>query len=96
MSKAVLIVDMPECCKKCNYSAENYDGNDICSLQFGDEDYMIIENVNIKPDNCPLHPLPQPMEVRGKYPKSGPVPSYRIGWNECLKAIDQMGANGGF
>ena len=85
MAKAVLIMDMPECCADCPCSFFERD-NSILNLICGvaQEDAY---NVG-KPDWCSLRELPEKMEVCGKYPQPGkPVPSYRFGWNACLKAI---------
>ncbi len=85
MPKAVLAMDMPECCADCPCSFFKRD-NSILNLICGvaQEDAY---NVG-KPDWCPLRELPEKMEVCGKYPQPRkPVPSYRFGWNACLKAI---------
>lgn len=85
MPKAVLAMDMPECCADCPCSFFERDNsilNLICCV--AQEDAY---NVG-KPDWCPLWELPEKMEVCGKYPQPRkPVPSYRFGWNACLKAI---------
>ena len=85
MSKAVFVMDMPECCADCPCSFFERD-NPILNLICGvtQEDAY---NVG-KPDWCPLRELPEKMEVCGKYPQPGkPVPSYRFGWNACLDEI---------
>lgn len=85
MSKAVLVMDMPECCADCPCSFFERDNpvlNLICGV--AQEDAY---NVG-KPDWCPLRELPEKMEVCGKYPQPGkPIPSYRFGWNACLDEI---------
>lgn len=84
MSKAVLVMDMPEqVCQKCTlyYETEN------------DDEYLCCATGKLVPDGekpewCPLRELPEKMEVCGKYPQPGkPVPSYRLGWNACLDKI---------
>lgn len=70
--KAIYIIDMPDCC---------YD----CPITVCDADTM---SASCRSGDCPLRELPEQMQVCGKYPQLGnPVPSYRIGWNDCLKKI---------
>lgn len=55
------------------------------SLSSQNEDLM--EDISIRQDWCPLRPLPERMDVCGKYPEL--VPLYRIRWNECLDKITE-------
>lgn len=46
----------------------------------------------VKPDWCPLNPLPEKMKVTGLYngeyfKAGGKPPSYKIGWNACIDEI---------
>lgn len=87
MSKGYILVDVPENCrcirgdeKGCQF------GGMVCLVSRRDVMKHISEGT--KPDWCPIRELPEEMEVCGKYPQPGkPVPSYRIGWNDCLKTI---------
>ena len=92
MSKAVLVMDMPESCAGCVFCK----GLNVCKMK----SYMEKEKIfsiytvdhylfcNTKPDWCPLREMPEKMEVCGKYPQPDRiVPSYKIGWNACLDAI---------
>ena len=41
---------------------------------------------------CPLNPLPDKMKLTGVYGReyfqsNGKMPSYKIGWNDCLREI---------
>lgn len=85
MAKAVLVMDMPECCVDCDCGYfERYakELNLVCGATGEDANNVA------KPDWCPLRELPERMEVCGKYPQPGkPVPSYRFGWNACLDEI---------
>ena len=48
----------------------------------------MIKEKSKKPEWCPLVPIPEKMEICGKYPQpDGIVPSYKIGWNKCIDAI---------
>ena len=83
MTKAVLVMDMPEACFECGF----------CHFAFGEDRCQALESRKVKledgkPDWCPLRELPEKMELCGKYPRPGkPVPSYRCGWNACLREI---------
>lgn len=85
MKKGIIVVDVPEGCTNCSFAVSD-NKNLYCELKGKDnEDYVLRAT---KPDWCPIRELPQKMEVCGKYPQPGkPMPSYRIGWNDCLKAI---------
>lgn len=84
MSKAVLVMDIPECCADCPCSFFERD-NPILNLICGvtQEDAY---NVG-KPDWCPLRELPEKIpESKSGYEKVT-TSVKRIGWNECLDAI---------
>lgn len=88
MSKAVLVMDMPESCRKCNLSYMIPLGTRlICHATA-----KVIRTTHDKPDWCPLRELPEKMEVCGTYnseyyAKGGKMPSYKTGWNACLDEI---------
>lgn len=87
MSKAVLVMDMPESCGQCNFTDFGADGILTCICI---DDYMELEDDMDKrrPDWCPLRELPEKMKVCGKYPQpDGITPSYKVGWNSCLDEI---------
>ena len=86
--KAALIMDMPKSCHECRFwFAKATDP--VRYRCMAAQKY--IENLGSKPDWCTLRELPKEMEVCGKYPQPGkPVPSYRIGWNDCLKAVTEI------
>lgn len=87
MGKSILILDTPECCGECPFM----DGgciDEYCSAH-GEDCIDIPDIMGGKPEWCPLRPLPDHIEVCGKYPQPGPVPSYRIGWNACLDKITE-------
>lgn len=81
MSKAVLAMDMPECCADCPcsfFERENPKLNLICGPA-GDD----ANNVG-KPDWCPLRPMPEEREENhtGTYKDN-----FNEGWNACIDAI---------
>lgn len=86
MSKAVLVMDMPECCADCPcsfFERSNSKLNLICGIVQEDAN-----NVG-KPDWCPLRPMPEK--------ETEPIDEYDIGkdysegtmdgWNACIDAI---------
>lgn len=85
MPKAVLIMDMPECCADCPCSFFERD-NPILNLICGvtQEDAY---NVG-KPDWCPLRELPEKKERRiGEHGER----MFRAGFNACLNEIMRQG-----
>lgn len=86
MSKAIFVIDMPENCNECplEIDVDHVLGANICR---GCEKYSYNSNSNIKPDFCPLKPLPEKMEVCGTYGKGHIPASYKIGWNACIEEM---------
>ena len=84
MSKSVLVIDTPENCRSCMYIGTfRY----FCRINCKD-----IEDASVKPDWCPLKPLPEKMKLTGVYGReyfqsNGKMPSYKIGWNDCIDEI---------
>lgn len=83
MSKSVLVTDTPENCGKCKFISEFW-----CRAMNGRR----VPNNDVIPDWCPLKPLPEKMEMIGKYnqeyfQKGGKMPSYKVGWNACIDEI---------
>ena len=83
MSKAILVVDMPESCDMCNF-AEMVNRKMYCLVPGCGklaEDYIVC-----RPDWCPLRELPEEKE-------SDPVMDCDIdfgiaeGWNACIDEI---------
>lgn len=87
MSKAVLVMDMPEKCEKCPlktlYGDAGYyvcEAGRYCGKKWGRVD------LSSKPDWCPLRPMPEKKqeEVPVAYTHFG---AYIDGWNACIDAI---------
>lgn len=76
--KAILVLDeMPENCFKCKL--QDWAN---CRIVKG------CHTGDTRPDWCPLKPMPEKMQVCGKYPQpDGIVPSYKIGYNACIDEI---------
>ena len=87
MSKAVLVMNMPECCANCPCSFFERD-NPILNLICGvtQEDAY---NVG-KPDWCPLRELTEKREIN--HNKNHSISNFwtdakSVGWNACLDEI---------
>lgn len=92
MSKSVLVIDTPVNCEWCTVRG----GSFYCHCKLN---HRNIEDIKKKPDWCPLKPLPEKMEMIGKYnqeyfQKSGKMPSYKVGWNACIDEITGGEADG--
>lgn len=83
MAKAVLIMDMPECCAECAcsyFERGSKELNLICGATGEDAN-----NVG-KPDWCPLRELPEKKETN--YYMNNKGKGIVEGWNACLDAIE--------
>lgn len=86
MRKGYILVDVPDKCSQCNFwfAKATVPVEYRCMTK-----QRQLENLTEKPDWCPIRELPKKMEVCGRYPQPGkPVPSYRIGWNACIKQME--------
>ena len=86
MSKSVLVIDTPENCYSC-YLRKLIRNWSYCAVKS-----ERIKDSMVKPDWCPLKPLPEKMKVTGIYNgeyfrAGGKPPSYKIGWNACIDEI---------
>ena len=85
MAKAVLVMDMPECCADCPcgfFERDNPILNLICGVT--QEDAYNVE----KPSWCPLRELPEKKERRiGEHGER----MFRAGFNACLNEIMRQG-----
>ena len=90
MSKSVLVIDTPEKgCGTCIIGHIFMDGDVFCPIEG-----IIISGKEAEsiPDWCPLKPLPEKMKLTGVYGReyfqsNGKMPSYKIGWNDCIDTI---------
>lgn len=85
MSKSVLVIDTPKYCALCVLRSGVL--HPFCRVNNRD-----ITDSSIRPDWCPLKPLPEKMKVTGLYigeyfKAGGKLPSYKIGWNDCIDEI---------
>lgn len=80
MAKAVLVMDMPECCADCycgHFERDTKELNLVCGATGEDAN-----NVG-KPDWCPLRELPE----KANHPDYCDNGRFDKGWNACLDEI---------
>ena len=85
MSKAILVMDMPNSCDVCDFNDERYHYCNI--IWFGKDvsDYVVCRH-----EDCPLRDLPQKKEERK--PMNGSEYYKTIGYNTCIDEILKEGA----
>lgn len=93
MSKAVLVMDMPERCDKCLLLLKipQKDGLALCLARptNGQEEYNPKREKSWRPDWCPLRELPEKMPNLEHGYENVEKSIIRTGWNACLDAIDK-------
>lgn len=84
MSKAVLVMDMPESCPDCRFFESDWRECYAISKRYNRE--MTEE---AKPNWCPLRELPEKKEELAieQYEFGGLGKAFVSGWNACLDAI---------
>ena len=93
MAKAVLVMDMPESCKKCVFCRglnacklnKYLVGDRICTIYTVDKQIM----EGGKPDWCPLRELPEKIPDLEHGYENVEKSIIRTGWNACLDALEQ-------
>ena len=85
MSKAILVMDMPDSCLGCNFlycDAEN--NSESCQAR---EKSRIVDLENEdKPDWCPLREMPEKKKTSGTESETERI-YMNCGWNDCIDAI---------
>lgn len=77
MSKSILVIDAPDCCRECPLCAEDRQTyRDYCRITDN-----VIWTLD-KPDWCPLKPIPKEQTVRPDYRCD-----WELGYNSCLHDI---------
>lgn len=78
MNKAILVIDMPACCRECPLCGEDHmTYRDYCRIT--DEHIWTLD----KPDWCPLKLAPQEQEIWYEDEKS----EWERGYNHCVREI---------
>lgn len=78
MSKAVLVIDMPDCCKGCMCYVLGA-SNNFCEIT-----RRVIFDDTTKPSHCPLKHMP--VRDDGIYLLEYSN-GYQKGWNDCIKYL---------
>lgn len=84
MSRAVLIMDMPESCDMCDFT-DMVNGKMYCGVPGCGE--LAEDYISCRPDWCPLHQVPEEREENhtGTYEDN-----FNEGCNTCIDAIGGM------
>jgi len=79
MSKAILVIDMPSCCRECpvcaSYSESALSPREYWCSPMDNQDVK----PNSKPDWCPLKSVERLISFNGD--------EYAEGWNDCIERI---------
>lgn len=80
MSKGIILVDVPECCDKCDLMCYDQYKDKFCFMVGFDEP---IEDD--KPDWCPIKPAPE--KIQHKSRQGLLQEQVALGWNLCIDEI---------
>lgn len=81
MAKAILVMDMPECCADCQLADDDPSG---LYCMFADDYYDGSDSSEDRASFCPLRKLPEKKEL---YLSINNQKGYCEGWNACLDKI---------
>lgn len=87
MSKAVLVMDMPESCDMCEIT-DMVNGKMYCSVPGCGE--LVEDYISCRPDFCPLRPIPEKKETYTTlecHTNGSWTDGMKSGWNACIDAI---------
>jgi len=90
--KAILVIDMPETCSKCELHGKDMEGIycEVCS----EKDY--IKEYKGIPSWCPLKPMPEKKWVAKGFDRimeNNKEHLMSLGWNDCLEELLNTGLN---
>lgn len=83
MAKAILIMDMPECCADCQLADDDPSG---LYCVFADDYYDKSDSSEDRASFCPLRKLPEHRRTIGKESEQNRI-LMNTGWNACLDKI---------
>jgi hypothetical protein len=86
MAKAILVMDMPECCADCQLADDDPSG---LYCMFADDCYDGSDSSEDRASFCPLRELPEKKEELPieKYEFGSLGKAFTSGWNACLDEI---------
>lgn len=84
MSKAILVIDMPEDCATCKFLSENEECYATGAIQTLSGDLL-----GRKPDWCPLRPMPEKKQLSGDMHNVQRMSEEisAASWNACIDTI---------
>ena len=86
MKKSVLVLDTPKSCWMCPI-ATDHSASEVSVYCPVIGKYITGKDCESVSEHCPLRPLPEHKEIRGIFCWTTHLPSFKSGWNRCLKAI---------
>ncbi len=91
MSKAILIIDMPSSCGKCEFCRETGEGRHVCEQTVYKGrckriDYEVENYMYEKPTCCPLREVPKKRRTIGKISENDQL-CINVGYNACIDEI---------
>lgn len=84
MAKAILVMDMPECCADCQLADDDPSG---LYCMFADDYYEGSDSSEDRASFCPLRELPEKMPDLEHGYENVEKSIIRTGWNACLDTI---------
>lgn len=82
MNKAILVIDMPKCCKECMCYVLG-ESNNFCAVT----KFAIFDNIT-RSHHCPLKPIPEKYEInRSKCSDRFYEFEFEHGYNQCIDEI---------
>lgn len=84
MPKAVLVMDMPECCADCQLADDDPSG---LYCMFADDYYDGSDSSEDRASFCPLRELPEKIPKLKSGYENLSTSIRRVGWNACLDEI---------
>lgn len=88
MNKAILVIDMPECCNECRFLNDNYDYPEC--IVTGETKGYTFKAREQKMDKCPLKPLPEKYDIEAERNKPHDRDcdwEFESGYNQCINEI---------
>ena len=84
MSKAILVIDMPDSCMGCNFLYCDAENNSE-SCQAREKSRIVDLEKDDKPDWCPLREMPEKKKTIGTESETERI-YMNCGWNDCIDA----------
>ena len=85
MTKCVLVIETPSRCADCPLMSRDYSRGfqEVCNASannFLGEAWKIKDIFDVRPEWCPLKPMPERMEMNKT--------EFPIGWNACIEELE--------